>query len=460
MSFWKIAWRNMQQRGLASSLTALSMALGVAAMVGVIVIHSVTVRQFQQSAHGYNLIVGGKGGALQLVLSTVYHLGQPLYPISYDYYRKFVDGEFASVTDVAIPYCLGDSFDPSNGEDERGLMYRVVATTPDLFNKLNYGIERDGTFKRYEFSEGRNFLVQNAYEAVVGSVVAAQADLHEGDTIQPTHGVSGDGEVHIGFKVVGVLEPTGTANDRAVFVNLEGFFQIDDHALGEPAEGVASEPLPETSRIDEPRGALPPAKLFDNQGAEIEPLPMSQREVTSILVATSNAFGSMALSSRINKDGDTVAQAVAPIGVIESLLNAIVKPVQIVLLVMTVLIVVVASISILVSIYNSMSERSHDIAVMRALGASRSAVMLVVLSESVLLSLTGGLLGIVLGHAMVGLAAPYVEAQTGVRLNALAFDPWEAAVIPALVALAALVGLLPAISAYRTDVAKALQGAR
>ena len=129
---------------------------------------------------------------------------------------------------------------------------------------------------------------------------------------------------------------------------------------------------------------------------------------------------------------------------------------QIVLLVLTILIIVVAAISILVSIYNSMSERSHDIAVMRALGASRSAVMAIILGESILLSLAGGVLGIVLGHALIAAAAPYVEYQAGVRLAFWEFDPWEIAVIPSLVGLATLSGLLPAIAAYRTDVAKSL----
>ncbi len=100
MPFWKIAWRNMEQRGVASALTAFSMALGVAVMIAVIVIYSVAVRQFEQNAQGYHLIVGGKGGALQLVLSTVYHIGQPLYPIPYTYYQKFLPGgEFGKRND-------------------------------------------------------------------------------------------------------------------------------------------------------------------------------------------------------------------------------------------------------------------------------------------------------------------------------------------------------------------------
>jgi putative ABC transport system permease protein len=133
MPFWKIAWRNIQQRALASSLTALSMALGVAVMIAVIVIHSVTVRQFSQDAQGYHVVVGGKGGALQLVLSTVYHVGMPLYPIPYTYYQKFQQGgEFADVTEVAIPVCLGDSYEAPNGT-----LFRVIGTTPDLFDNIN-----------------------------------------------------------------------------------------------------------------------------------------------------------------------------------------------------------------------------------------------------------------------------------------------------------------------------------
>jgi putative ABC transport system permease protein len=128
--------------------------------------------------------------------------------------------------------------------------------------------------------------------------------------------------------------------------------------------------------------------------------------------------------------------------------------------VLTILVVIVAAISILVSIYNSMNERSHDIAVMRALGASRNAVMGIVLVESILLAVGGGLIGILLGHGIIGLASPYVVERTGIWLSLFQFDWQELVLIPALVVLAALVGLLPAIAAYRTDVAKSLAGSR
>jgi putative ABC transport system permease protein len=445
MSFWKIAWRNIEQRALASSLTGLSMALGVALMILVIVIHGVTVEQFENDAQGYHLIVGGsKGGDMQLVMTTVFHLGRPLYPIPWSYYKKFTEGEFAPYTEVAVPYCLGDSF--HSGEDQ----FRVVATTPELFEKIAYGANSDGTEKRYEFQAGENFKAENFFDAVIGSKVARRTGLGVGDTFEPTHGISAAGDKHTEFKIVGVLAPTGTANDRALFANLEGFFLLEGHAM--PAD-EATEHAPATP-VEHDHAHEP--------GAELQPLPEDQREVTSILVLCKEGFGTeaMVLDKKINKGRDRTAQAVAPASVVSRLLETFVGPVRVVLMVLTVLIVVVAGIGILVSIYNSMSERRHDIAVMRALGASRTAVMGIILIESILLSLLGGIAGVLLGHAVLGLAGPIVEARTSVAVRFWQFNWQEGLLIPALVLFASLVGFLPALTAYRTDVGKTLGGGR
>ena len=182
--------------------------------------------------------------------------------------------------------------------------------------------------------------------------------------------------------------------------------------------------------------------------------------MTSILVLCKDPLGPLALDMAINKGKDRIAQSVAPVREVNVLLNGIVGPIRIVLLVLTILIVVVAGISILVSIYNSMAERSHDIAVMRALGASRNAVMAIILVESILLSLGGGLIGVLLGHGMIGAASPYVVERTGITLSSFEFDWQELVLIPGLILLASLVGFLPAVAAYRTDVAKSLAGSR
>ncbi|QDS97540.1 ABC transporter permease [Adhaeretor mobilis] len=497
MSFWKIAWRNLQQRALASTLTAFSMALGVALMILVLVIHGVVVNQLTNDAQGYHVIVGGgKGSKFEVVLSTVFHLGTPLYPVSYSYYEKFVDGgEYAPYTEAAIPICLGDSYEANDGT-----RLRVVATTPDMFSKISYAAD-----KQYEFAEGENFQRENYYEAVLGSVAAYKTGLGVGDKFRPAHGISSDQGDHDKFTVVGVLAPTGTANDRAMFINMEGFYLQEGHALS--AKTAVQRPVVLGSKVASGSGlnvgdklpskaegearssvlaVLGPTGTSNDQlvfapseGYELpktatsttekplplaadgtKPLPRAQREVTSILVLCKSPFYAGEIDRQINKGIDRTVQVVAPRGVVAQLADGFLAPMRMILLVLTIMIVVVAGISILVSIYNSMSERSHDIAVMRALGAKRSAVMLIVLFESVLLALLGGIAGMLLGHGILAVASPIVERYTGVMVAPWQTSPEEWLLVPGLLVFAALVGFLPALTAYRTDVAKTLSGGR
>jgi putative ABC transport system permease protein len=493
MSLWKIAWRSMQQRALASCLTSVSMALGVGLVVVVLVIHSVVDRFFRHSSQGYDMIVGAKGGRLQLVLNTVYHLDQPVENLPYRFYKEFLkDGErpgkFASLVDVAVPVCLGDSYD----------QFRVVGTTPDMFKVWE-------PYQKYEFAAGRNFEQENFFEGVIGSVVASTTGLKVGSTFQPTHGIEAEGHKHDAFTVVGVLKPSGTPNDRALFINMEGFYLLENHAR--PVEDeVKAEGHPVGTRqkaevVDE-HDAHHDEEMHDEHAdedhhavhaddAEHEyeeehhaagehdehehadhgdaghahgehehehaPLPESQREVTAILVRTSNIMASMDLVKRINKGN--VAQAVLPGAVTAVLLEMIVGNMQRLLFALSVLIVIVAGIGIMVSIYNSMSDRRREIAVMRSLGARRSTVLNVILLESILLSLGGGAAGWLFGHGLIALASPFVLAKTGFAMGLVPFSIEEAALLPGLIVLASLVGYVPALAAYRTDVAKTLSAA-
>jgi putative ABC transport system permease protein len=423
MSLWKIAWRSIQQRALASALTTVSMSLGVALVVGVLVVHQVVDQSFRRSAQGYNLIVGAKGGRLELVLNTVYHLGRPLENIPYKYYLEFTEGRFQPDVEAAIPVCVGDSYQG----------FPVIGTVPEMFTKLEY---RDR--QKYEFAGGgRNFQAANEYEAVVGAQAARVTGLAAGSSFRPSHGVLEAGETgtqHRPFSVVGVLAPTGTPVDRTLFVNMEGFYHLEGHHR--PA-------------ADSHAGAQGASEDHDHEG----PIPDDQKRVTAILVLT-RPTAVLSLAKQVNEE--PTAQAVMPAEEISDLLDGVVGNVQSLLLVVATLVVVVAGIGILVSIYNSMNDRRHEIAVIRALGARRGTVMAVILWESLLLSLGGGLLGLLLGHGLVGLLGPTIEEQTGVIVRATAFQWAELVLIPGLIGLAAIVGYLPAVVAYRTDVAKSL----
>jgi len=462
-------------------------------LVAVLSIHGVIERSFQNNASlGYNMIMGAKGGKLQLTLNTVYYLSQPIENLPYEFYLEFLaadrrdaefqtalhppdatrDGKYAPFVEVAIPLCLGDYFGP----------FRVVGTTPEMFDRLQFG--PSGT-QKYEFAAGRNFLLQSPehgfFEAVVGATAARQMNVKLGDRIATTHGDPegvGHGQK---FTVVGILAPSGTPQDRAVFVSIEGFFLMEGHAKPLPngvPGGAEGAPIrdgdgPPADR-DPPDEERPPTFVAARVAAPPPsvPLPLEQREVTSILVRTSSPIVGMYLENEIN-EGPT-AQAVLPVREIYLLFDMFVRPAQMLLLLMSVLICIVSGVSILVSIYNSMSERRHEIAVMRALGAERQTVMSVILFESIILGAGGGAVGWVLGHGLNALIGPLIEARTGVTIGFFDFAPgvdiswlwaasgsgWEIStellLIPALLVLTVVVGLLPAMTAYRTDVAASL----
>ena len=598
MSILKIAWRSIQHRGFGSFLTIFSMALGVMLVVSVLSIHGLVTDFFRSnSSFGYNILVGARGGPLQLTMNTVFYLSQPVENVPYEYYLAFCnkeqrnremqysfaaktceqelaalqfcqtagnpgiaqllaqeltvqvwkteyehrtgierDGIYRKYTDVAIPLCLGDSYEIEGSET----YFRCVGTSPNFFDELVLDVD---TEEKFTFAEGQAFKWKSEengfFECVLGALVAQKSGLKIGDTLYPTHGDPNDSTSRIhaeGFKVVGILEGTRTPHDRAVFLNMEGFFLMEDHAkpvedervteeATDPAdvdpfadeeddedsesdadEGANREPTQDTVTKSNSTAEVTPLMDVSDPEYRKSPLPMEQREVTSILIRTSkeDEWGLFAyvLPQKIDEGtleetlswsnfrpvlAQKAAQAVNPITEVTKFLGQFVGPIQMLLLALTTMICVVSGISILVGIYNSMIQRKHEIAVMRALGASRSKVMSIMLVESMMLACTGGLIGWIAGHLLNVGISPFVESRTGVGigffdlappipvfgiLNGLAQDLLgltmfpeflinmnlspELLLIPGLIILSVLVGIYPAITAYRTDVARSL----
>jgi putative ABC transport system permease protein len=448
MSLWKIAWRSIRQRTLASGLTAFSMGMGVALVVTVLVIHSVISQSFRRGAQGYDLIIGAKGSPLQLVLNTVFHLSQPLENIPYSCYEEFIDGRFSPAVETAIPVCTG--------HDYKG--YPAVATNQEYFEKLTYLEDKKYSFNEKDGGQGRNLEDQNYWEAVIGDVAAQRTGLKVGDTFSPIATAAGESESHKHheFKVVGILGHTGTPNDRAIFMNIEGFWREPAHTKGPSSavtflKGKTSETPTETAKAQETLEHE--QEGLDHEHEADQPV---NKEISAILVCTykNQPMMSFNLPTVVNKEA--VAQAVAPSRVIYELFDSIIGNIQLLLLVLAVLVVVVAGIGIMVSMYNSMSDRRHDIAIMRALGASRYTVMTIILMESILLSLGGGAFGLLIGHGLIGALGSTIADQTGVLVNPWDFQTIELILIPGLIVLATLVGYLPAMYAYKTDVVKSL----
>lgn len=452
MNLAHIAWRNFCHRPLSSFLTTLSLTLGVALVVLVGSIYGIIQGAFaNNSTVGCNLVVGPPGSDLQITLNSVYYLSQPVENLPYEFYMRFLtrdersrqveafggdpalaetDGDYAGAVaeGFAIPLALGDYFGK----------FRLVGTTPEFFTKLFYGEDVDQPFT---FREGRGFQTftdENGYfEAVLGHRVAREMNVRVGDVINPAHG-DPEGKSHAeGFTVVGILDPTGTPQDRAAFVNLEGFYLMEGHADDVDDESVATVAAENQAARD--RGDF----------ASLKPLTIPEREVTAIMVKTGFLHGP-AIQNIINETRQ--ARAAAPMGEIAKLMDAIIGPIISVLLIVTLVTTVVAAVGVLVAIYNSMNDRRRDIAVMRALGARRDTVTSVIVLESFIIGILGVIAGWVVAHAAIHFNRGRIEDQTGMSVNFFTSHPVELYILPIVLGLALVAALLPAVSAYRTDV--------
>ncbi len=445
MSLISIAFKSIRQRALASVLTAFSVALGTSLMIAVLVANTIVTGAFELQEFGYDLVVGPKGSELDLVLNTVYRMAPPIENLPWRYYEEIKANKHI---EVAIPVALGDSSEVGG--------FPILGTIVEFF------------FNEYAYK--KKFQIEGEWpsgkwDAVIGSHVARVNGWKVGDPFHMIHAGQDDHVHQEEFTIVGILKPTGTPNDRTVFVNLNGFFAIDGHekpideAIAREAEFFGETPE-EVKQFHAKELAL-----YEKEKKEFghaHTLPMLQKEVTSILVKmkfdpknpTLSQSRAIGFSAKL-KEGFK-AQAVNPIRPMQRLMKNLVGNIRLVLMYLTGLIIIVSGVGIFVSIYNSMADRKKEIAIMRALGADRMTVFSIILTESVTLCLVGGLAGIAMGHGLIMLAGPVITARSGLLIDPFIFDPQELIVIPAMIVLASLVGFIPGLTAYRTDVAENL----
>ncbi len=446
MNLFKIAFKSIKQRGLSSSLTSLSVALGVMLMVTVIIIYSIINTMFNQKSIGYDLIVGATGSELELVLNSVYRLGKSSGNLPYRYYLKLKDDPRV---EEAIPIALGDVTEKGG--------FPIVGT------KIRYFELEYAPGKKFQCrGEGFN---EKSLHALIGYEVARKNNWDIGAKFKLVHGGADSDHHHDEeFKVVGVLEPTGTANDKTVFIPLDAFYNIAGHGeVQEKAEKYEREFFGNdydkimTKYTDEKYNKGFNDHSGHNHGHDDhghEPMTLTKKEVSSVYLRMDTPASSLVFASNVNKSKK--ALAVNPIIPMKRMMDQIVGNIRTILLFLTGLIILVSGVGIFVSIYNSMSDRKKEIAIMRALGANRQTVFSVILLESSLLCCIGGVLGILLGHGLVFAISPIVAERSGILMNPYSFEPVELIILPVMIILASLIGFIPGMTAYKTDVAETL----
>lgn len=387
-----VVWRYLQGRFVTSVLTVVSVALGVSLVIASVLLTRGIKEGFIAGATDYNLIVGAKGSPTQLVLNVIFRMDAPTPNIPLSAYE---DLRRDPRVEVAVPVAMGDAYQG----------FRYVATSEAYFAPFPWRRHAPA------LSTGRLFLSEAPerpdYEAVLGADVARRTALKASDRFY-----EGEEMAAYPLTVVGVLRPTGTADDRAIFISLASYWEMN-----------------EVSRR-----------------AMVKPL-------TAVLVRPRRLSDLTALHRGWNVAPDL--QAALPSAVLLNVFNLL-GLVEDVLFVVLTVVAVVVGLYLFVTMYNATLERRREIATMRALGARRATVLGIVLLESCVIAALGGLAGILGGHGVAALGAYLLAARGGPVTHALALGALQPATFGAVVALGALAGLVPAVLAYRTEVAENL----
>ena len=387
-----IVWRYLQGRFVTSVLTVVSVALGVSLVIASVLLTRGIKEGFIAGATDYNLIVGAKGSPTQLVLNVVFRMDAPTPNIPLSAYE---DLRADPRVEAAVPVAMGDAYQG----------FRYVATSDAYFAPLPWRrhvpVLATGRLFRSDAPERPD------YEAVLGADAARGTGLKPEDRFY-----EGEEMAAYPLRVVGVLRPTGTADDRAIFISLASYWEMN-----------------EISRK-----------------AMIKPL-------TAVLIRPKRLSDLTALHRGWNVGPDL--QAALPSAILLSIFNLL-GLVEDGLAVVLAVVAVVVGLYLFVTMYNATLERRREIATMRALGARRATVLGIVLLESCVIAGLGGLAGILGGHGVAALGASLLAARGGPVTHALALSALQPVTFGAVVALGALAGLLPAVLAYRTEVAENL----
>lgn len=427
MSDWTIIFRSLTGRLFSTVVTVLTVAIAVGLLLVLVMMRDSGRRAFDRGSGNMHLLVSADASPLVSVLNSIFFANAPRRPITWERYEQLASSLPAA---WAIPTQLGDSY--------MGLP--VLATKPAFFSEFKPDAEND-----WKLAGGRFFTAP--FEVVVGARAARATGLRVGDKLFLTHGIpqsrqlgapdAADPHVHYDFEytVVGVLEPTGASHDRALFTDLTSSWIIHAH--------------------DRRKLADPTVKTT----TEADLIP-ADRLITGIYLRLLTRPGSDTpanlpqIFDMLRRDATlTVAQPKQEI----DRLFLIVSDINAVFLGIAACVLLASGVGIMLALYNSMEQRRRQIAVLRVLGASRGRVFGLVLTESALIGLLGAIVG--LAGALVGSAivAASLKGRLGVVISPdLPADLALVAVL-ATVLLAAAAGVVPAVMAYRTSVAKNLR---
>ena len=412
MDLLMLAAQSLWNRRLTSALVVLSIALSVALLLGVERLHTQTRTSFANTLSGTDLIVGARGSPINLLLYSVFRMGDPTNNVRWSSYQAIAADPLVAWT---VPLSLGDS--------HRG--FRVLGTTPAYFQHYRYGRSQP-----LRLAEGRPFA--EVFDAVLGAEVADRLGYRLGQSVIIAHGAA---EVSFAlhddkpFQVVGILARTGTPVDATVHIRLDGMEAIHaDWRGGAPMPGM---------------------RLSAEQVSQLDLTP---KTITAVLVGLQSRTTVFRVQRQINEFPAEPLLAILP-GLTLQQLWTVLALAENALLVISGLAVLVSFTVMLTALLTGLNERRREMAILRAVGAGPGHIFALMLGESLTLALSGALLGVLLLQAGLLLAGPLLEARLGLVIAGWPPSPHELILLAAVIGGGLLAGLIPAWRAYRYSLA-------
>ncbi len=417
MYLFRLAVASLANRRFTAFLTAFAIALSVCLLLAVERVRTEARTSFASTISGTDLIVGARSGSVNLLLYSVFRIGNATNNIRWDSFEHYAHDPRVK---WAIPMSLGDS--------HRG--YRVLGTDQSYFEHYQYGHHQP-----LEMAAGR-FFATDPFEVVLGAEVAEALHYKLGDSLVLAHGTAAISLVKHDdkpFTVVGILKRTGTPVDRTLHISLGGMeaIHIDWHN-GVPARGAG--------------------RISADQARNMDLTPTA---ITAMMLGLNNKISTFALQREINDFVGEPLLAILP-GVALQELWGLMGTAEKALFVVSLFVVLTGLIGMLTAILTSLNERRREMAILRSVGARPWHIASLLILEAFSLALCGIVAGVALLYAGIAAAQGYVQANYGLYLPLSAPTAYEWSLLGIILAAALVMGAVPAWRAYRQSLADGL----
>lgn len=412
MIVWNLALKSLRNRWLTALLTVLAISVSTALLLGVEKVRTGARASFADTLSGTDLIVGARSGSIQLLLYSVFRIGNATNNITWASYEEIAKGPDVAWT---IPLSLGDS--------HRG--FRVLGTTPEYFAHYRY---RGG--QPLHLATGKPFA--DLFDAVLGADVAKSLGYHVGDKIVLAHGLGSVSFVEHNdkpFVVAGVLEKTGTPVDRTIHVSLAAI---------------------EAIHVDWQSGGRIPGQSVSAD--EVRQMQLMPKSITAALIGLKSRLATFRLQRAINEYRKEPLSAILPGAALQELWE-LMGTAEVALSAVSVMVVATALLGMVTMILTTLNERRREMAILRSVGAGPRTILGLLLAEASALTLAGIVIGPALLYLALALLRPYIDATYGLHLS---IDPpglTELSMLGAILVAGVLAGVLPALRAYRMSLA-------